>query len=677
MNAAKAGTQLKAPLTAELALYQDEITTEGPYTCTINNQQTNCWKVKPTGIIKTTKITNGAVTFTPTQGEVTNTENLHNGQYRTRYTAGATPAKNLIEAFGESTVNVPEVFYDQANNRSASRTQIPAIRTLTVKSGQYVAFEKDSGQAHTGICGVDPAINQTHCVYDTGEYAKTDFTVYGVKASLAIEPNIILLNDEGYTTQDIRFKYTIQPLEYNAIIADVDVYKMNLNSVEPTDEWINYIPGDKTQGEGTAGFVQGSKFNINMLYKAEVVLNRGVDIEIRSTTENNTDFLGNNNTICEQGEACVGKVKIPIAQLNVVTDNRINSTKVDEVKFGDGSKPAKRYRIALQSPALSDSCGSFAGTTLRTANRTGQTINIPGSTYYPAEHPMTFVTGNAACRAMVNGKYKFVVSNLSTPDLEARESLETDTAVLYGGLGNKVFIELNGLRKEVPIEPVGVIVLGIDGLRQDVLYAPSGYDDGTNVHSSYNDPQGCGNSSCYVQSSQLKGLCEVFGGKKVSTDSYDYCNSIGWENKHVKLKDVTTIFPSITFAAWASIFTGKTPNETGILGNEFFARDIYADYQTIPGMYRLPTGIVTLDADGGAFRPIVLGGIYSKLNPSLPFVLNYVMPGDFDIFRHSTMQEKLASSAPGQALHNEARPLWQEINEMTAKRYQTGCNCKM
>ena len=38
------------------------------------------------------------------------------------------------------------------------------------------------------------------------------------------------------------------------------------------------------------------------------------------------------------------------------------------------------------------------------------------------------------------------------------------------------------------------------------------------------------------------------------------------------LPEVTAIFPSITLASWASIFTGKMPNETGMLGNEFFDR---------------------------------------------------------------------------------------------------------
>ena len=325
VNAAKTGTELKAPLTAALALYSDETTTEGPYQCTINNQQTNCWKIKPTGIIKTKKITNGTVTFTPKDGNgLVTATTITNGQYQTRYTTGVTPAKNTIEAFGEAEVSVPEVFYDTANNCSASRTEVPVDKVVTIKSGQVIAFEKDSGAAHTGICGVDPATHQTACVYDTGQYEKVTYTVFGVNAALIIEPEIVLLNDESYSTVDTTFKYTILPPEYSAIIADVDIYKINANNV---DEWINYIPGDKTKGQGAAGFVQGTKFDINAHYKAQVLLNRGTDIEITSRTEINNDNIGNDNSICDKDEACVDKVPLLLiaADLDIDSDNNSES----------------------------------------------------------------------------------------------------------------------------------------------------------------------------------------------------------------------------------------------------------------------------------------------------------------------------------------------------------------
>jgi hypothetical protein len=73
------------------------------------------------------------------------------------------------------------------------------------------------------------------------------------------------------------------------------------------------------------------------------------------------------------------------------------------------------------------------------------------------------------------------------------------------------------------------------------------------------------------------------------------------------LKEVTAIFPSITLASWASIFTGKMPNETGITGNEFFAKDLYTNGQGMPSKrdgsltpILNPAGIVSFDS--GAFK---------------------------------------------------------------------------
>ncbi len=132
-------------------------------------------------------------------------------------------------------------------------------------------------------------------------------------------------------------------------------------------------------------------------------------------------------------------------------------------------------------------------------------------------------------------KDKLIVSNLSREVLN--EGLLNfnlvNKAVLYGGLGHKVKLEVSGNSKDLPIEPVGVVILGIDGLRQDVLY--DGYD------ASYADPFGCGGEPCYVQVNEtnLPGLSQIM--KSEAT---------------IKLKDVTVIFPSITFASWASIFTG-------------------------------------------------------------------------------------------------------------------------
>jgi len=137
------------------------------------------------------------------------------------------------------------------------------------------------------------------------------------------------------------------------------------------------------------------------------------------------------------------------------------------------------------------------------------------------------------------------------------------------------------------------------------------------------------------------------------------------KQKYIMLPEVTAIFPSITFASWASIFTGKLPNETGIVGNEFFARNLYnantANNQAIPGLSGLPSGMVTLDADGGAFNP---GGI--------SFAVGNAIPAEFSFWGLgsgvTTLTQKLEVSAPNKSLSVD--PFWKEINSIVDARYK-------
>lgn len=50
--------------------------------------------------------------------------------------------------------------------------------------------------------------------------------------------------------------------------------------------------------------------------------------------------------------------------------------------------------------------------------------------------------------------------------------------------------------------------------------------------------------------------------------------------------DVLSILPSNTVAAWVSLFTGRPPGETGVPGNEWFAREEMRFYAPVPGSFR-------------------------------------------------------------------------------------------
>ncbi len=489
--------------------------------------------------------------------------------------------------------------------------------------------------------------------------ATQTMTAYGVDIATQALP-LLLVNDQGYLNRDLIITYAITPAEYKASTASVMIYK--------DGNVVAQIPAEK-QGTGAAILSRGFQFDVNSTYEAEVVLNFGTGGEIKGD-----------------------KKEIPLAQIRVMTDES-PAKEADEIKFSDGSNKstnAKKYHVEITSKLINSSCATLTGriVTLSTATATaGQPVATPRNNggAYASEYPLAFhhpilPLGNNLCIAQIADaidsgslKDKFILSNRSRNDLEP--SNISNTSVLYGGIGNKFWIEVAGVGKELPIEPVGVVILGVDGLRQDVLYAPQG-SGGSDVKASYPETNGCGDQSCYVDLSTIKGFCAVLGGK------YDdgilglgsSCDPTGAESKHIKLQNVTTIFPSITFAAWASIFTGMTPSATGITGNEFFARDLYS--ASIPinamvaGMNTLPSGMVTLDADGGAMRAKPTSDLVSSLlgwgNESAPFALNCVMPAEF--LGYNTLSEKLATSAPGDVL--KAVPLWKDVNDIVTGRYQ-------
>lgn len=156
---------------------------------------------------------------------------------------------------------------------------------------------------------------------------------------------------------------------------------------------------------------------------------------------------------------------------------------------------------------------------------------------------------------------------------------------LYPGLGNHevvLDVEEAALKNLMEtqearygLERVGVVMIGIDGLRQDVLYPAAEQQVGASE-----------SSALYTNPRDLLGIGQVLGGR-VATDLIEFSadplepvtipvTSLTGEidSRHIRLGNVTAVFPSITLASWASIFSGKMPGETGELGNEFFDRKL-------------------------------------------------------------------------------------------------------
>jgi len=621
IDAGKPGKTLAAPLTTKL-LYTEEdmiIADSGNGTCALTGGN---------GTFRTVPVTNsapgnpevydGKVVFEATNnsgspiGTLTPATQVTdaNGLYTSSLTLDPLPTKYALRAIGTAKAQLP---------RSCS-------------GGKIVREESTLWQSVNGTVSATTI-------------------AWGVRA--VIDPlNLIMVNESGYPTADTSISYRIEPTDYQPQARQLFIYEKDANGIET---WIGVMAPDK---DGKFVLSRGgAKFETAKRYFVTLVLNLGSSIEITSE-----------------------KVELPVTAI-LVKDDTSDLSK--EIKIGRGDKkwPEKIYHIETPGNINANNCSGHSGK-VSIVNKDGQLITAPTieRESYAVEYPLTFYKPwlpllNSKCNIGVadtldNGstKDKFIVSNrprtvLDVGGLDAK-------AVLYAGIGNRMRIEFDGLQQEIPIEPVGVVILGIDGLRQDVLYKPleqQVYPVG--VLSPY-----------YVPSTELTGLCEVLGGKYNGAGSIMKCDDTEMPLKSIRLQNVTTIFPSITFAAWASIFTGMMPSGTGITGNEFFAWDLYNASVPInvmvSGMNTLPSGMVTLDADGGAMRAKPTGGLVSSLlgwkNESAPFALNYVMPAEF--LGYNTVSEKLATSAPGDVLMTI--PLWKDVNDVVTAKYQVDASAR-
>lgn len=262
---------------------------------------------------------------------------------------------------------------------------------------------------------------------------------------------------------------------------------------------------------------------------------------------------------------------------------------IQEVRYAsDGSDGNKAFFVKVTTDGdAARSCPKLKGTiSVRTGyGLSEQKVQAPEGIGYESIYNLVFEKEtDTTCAAKIKDEpqkqSRFILSNHRIAD-------PAGTVPIYGSIeAGKIVVEVEQdsggtvlaaednkkKRAEATKEPIQVIVLAIDGLRQDVLYD-------SNEQMVYP-----GASSPYhveINSTNLPGLSQIL--KADST---------------VKLKDVTAIFPSVTLASWASVFTGKMPNETGILGNEFFARD--SDLK-VPSLFnKTNPGMITFD--GGAFK---------------------------------------------------------------------------
>ncbi len=323
--------------------------------------------------------------------------------------------------------------------------------------------------------------------------------------------------------------------------------------------------------------------------------------------------LGNVRALVEKdGWVYVANQQTGIEDLNIsgmiprIVD--INGDDIELMVYSDGTDPSSDgfIRIKMENAGTycndTDMKGTVSARTIEGINET--VVEVPSDITYQAKYDLTFTpASDTVCIAKIKTatgvKAKFIVSNMALDKITNPD----DAAIIYGGIrqSTKIIVDVqigggNSLspanattkRAEVNLQGTQTIVLAIDGLRQDVLYSNPTKPDAT----------GCGGVSCYIPLTSLEGLHQI-----LTSDANG--------PKYVALPDVTAIFPSVTLASWASIFTGKLPGKsldengniiagsegTGITGNEFFARNLAMG---VPKKFNAQSGMVTFSS--GSFK---------------------------------------------------------------------------
>ncbi len=88
--------------------------------------------------------------------------------------------------------------------------------------------------------------------------------------------------------------------------------------------------------------------------------------------------------------------------------------------------------------------------------------------------------------------------------------------------------------------------------------------------------------------------------------------------------NMLSVLPSITFAAWTTIFTGKTPGEHGVTGNEFFVREQRRFVAPAPVTIHAPELIMSIYTDGYLNQLVETKTIYERIREKDPSVLVWV-----------------------------------------------------
>lgn len=296
LSAAKVGTRLTQPLETVLYLEEDNYRVEptNAQTCGPTPPSPPCYKVvsletrrtrpintNKAGVIRFPDASEGVtvdtswewatVTFVPVQGNgsVQPVVNSGFGVYATHLTVGPNPVLNVVNTTASAFAWVPYVDTQHG-------TVIPTLASL------------QAGQSVIGFSRPDPSGPPVPIVQGVQTVLTHD--VFGVRVSLAPPAKFRLGSAEGLLAADAVVEYVIEPADYGAMQADLELFEVDPTAPKDDDgctcKSAGLLVGSSKQGPGSVTFWRGFQFDRTKSYRLRVTLNRGSAVKVLSDRTN-------------------------------------------------------------------------------------------------------------------------------------------------------------------------------------------------------------------------------------------------------------------------------------------------------------------------------------------------------------------------------------------------------
>ncbi len=242
VHAAKPLEEFKFPIRATIFSETREVTST-PFTqerCDDKGENCSPFTLCDTKMHPDRSLTrvNGNVSFNVTNGGfATGASSAGQGTYETRVTTGPFAAADVVKI-------------------DATQIQYPNIKVDPPECNPTPETKSD-GELHQGITVVyalQPAV--------------TDL-VSGGK-----DPQRIYLNETGQSLFPAQVNYETKPGAYHSLATDIDFFE--------DGKWFDYVVGSTRSGVGSGRIPRGTTFDLNKSYEAQVVVNRGSPMEVKS-----------------------------------------------------------------------------------------------------------------------------------------------------------------------------------------------------------------------------------------------------------------------------------------------------------------------------------------------------------------------------------------------------------